>query len=303
MLIFKMKKFIKKILLFALFFILFSIFINAAFLLVIALTDWDFTKRLESLKFDNPDYDLLVLGNSLAQYGVDTELLTTKGVKSFNLAMVGSAVKSNYIQLNEYLTKYTRKPRYTLLVLNSHLDTFFQEGIHPVIEFTMKDHKYGINDIPISKFRWAGQELFKKAFNKKYRNTYLSFGQKKTTRNAPDYSEFQNENLNLQKFESAIWIGKIAELCRSYGIELIIIEIPGVKETQNTSNIGPYNLNFINGYSALLFNFNYHEFCKFIDNEKDWAGLSHFNRYGAEKFTNELFNIVFDNKYYLKEFN
>lgn len=291
-----MRKFVKKILLFALFLTLFSLFINTAFLGIISFTDWDFVKRLESLKFDNPNYDLLVLGNSLAQYGVDTELLTSSGINSFNLAMVGSSVKTNYIQLYEYLTKYPKKPSYTLLVLNSHLDIFNGEGIQPVVEFTMKGHKYDINDIPISKFKWAGQELFKKALNKPYRKTYLSYGQKKTTRNTPDNTDFKDESLDLKKFESAIWIGEIAKLCSSNDIEFLIINIPGVKETRNTSAIGPYTLNYINGSSALLFNFNSREFCKFIDDKKDWAGMSHFNKYGGEKFTEEILIVVFDKR-------
>lgn len=290
-----MKEFIKGSLSFVLFFILFSVIINATFLGIIALTDWDFVKRIKSLRFDCPDYELLVLGTSLAEYGIDSELLSEKGIKSYNLAMVGSSNKTNYVQLEEYLGMYPKKPGYVFLALNSFLESFNQEGIQPVVEFTMKGHKYGLKDIPISKFNWAGMELLKKIIRKQYRETYVSSGQKKCIYFEPDKTTYQNISLNLEKYETATWIGEIAKLCRENGINLIVIDMPGIKETQNESEVGPYEITFKNGCNATFFNFNNQAFCKFIDYEHDWAGMSHFNKYGAEKFTNAIFDIIFKN--------
>ena len=87
---------------FLLFFTVFSVFVNAIYLLVIIKTDWDFRKRIESLRFSSPDYDALILGSSLAQYGIDSELMTKHGLKSYNMALVGNSVKTCYIQLQEY---------------------------------------------------------------------------------------------------------------------------------------------------------------------------------------------------------
>lgn len=287
-----MKKFVRKALLFISFFALFSIVINSFFLGIIALTDWDFVKRLESLRFKNPDYELLALGTSLSEYGIDTELLTSKGIKSYNLSMVGSSVKTNYVQLKEYLTKYSKKPGYVLLALNSKLEQFDQEGIQPVVEFTMKGHSYNLKDVPISKFRWAGMELLKKAIRSQYRKTSVSCGQKKSIRIEPDNTIYRELYLNVQKYESAFWIGEIAKLCKDNGIEFLVVEIPGVRETQNISGSDPYMLNFGNGYSAPLYNFNNQEFCKILDPAKDWSGMSHFNKFGAAKFTQELAGIL-----------
>ena len=287
-----MKKFARKLLLFISFFVAFSILINSLFLGVIALTDWDFVKRLKSLRFEDPNYELLVLGSSLAEYGIDTELLTVKGVKSFNLALVGSSVKTNYVQLEEYLTKYQKRPRYVLLVTNYILEQFDQEDLQPVVDFTMKGHNYGIKDLPVSKFNWAGMELFKKVIRKQYRMTYVSYGQKKSIGVVPDNSGFKDLILDIEELQSAYWIGELARLCNTNDIELIVVEIPGVRETQNLSDLGPYTLVFENGYSAELYNFNSQAFCKFIDYENDWTGMSHFNKFGAEKFTKELFNTI-----------
>lgn len=292
-----MKKLAKRFLIFTGFFLVFSILINSVFLGILALTDWDCIKRIESLKFDNPDYELLVLGASLTEYGIDTELLTSKGIKSFNLSLVGSSVKTSYIQLNEYLSKYPKRPRYVMLVVNSQLERFDQDGIQPVVEFTMKNHKYNPKDIPISKFNWEIMELFKKAIKKSYRATYVSFGQKKSIIIIPDKSEYRDHNLDLHKYESAVWIGEIAKLCSENKIEFIVIDIPAEKENQNNSDIGPYTLDFKNGNSAVLYNLNSRDFCSYIDSDKDWSGMSHFNKFGAEKFTEELYKIVFNDRY------
>lgn len=289
-----MKTFIKKLLFFVLFFLSFTIAINSAFLGIIAYTDWDFVKRRESLNFENPDFRLLVLGSSLAEYGIDTELLTLRGIKSFNLCFVGSSIRTYYVQLKEYVNNYSIRPEYVLVAVNSYLEDFEVDGIQPVVEFTMKDYRYKIKDIPISKFNWAGWELIKKALKRKYNKTHVSYGQKKTIDIVPDTSNYKGLTLNIKKYESAIWLGEIAKLCKQNKINLIIIEIPGTKDTQNNSKIGPYNISFTNGYSAVLYNLNDNNFFKTlnINDNSDWAGRSHFNKSGAAKFTNELYEII-----------
>lgn len=288
-----MNSFIKKALYFVLYFIVFSVILNTCYLAIITRTDWNFSKRIESIKWEDPDFELLAFGTSLADYGVDAELMTEKGLKSFNLALVGGSLKTSYIQLEEYLNMYEHAPRYALLLVNSYLEDFNQEGIQPVVEFTMKNQKIDFKDIPISKFQWQTHELLKKVFSKEYRNGYTSFGQTRRRSSIPDHSEYQDLTLDIEKYKSAYWIGKVAALCNEHDIQLYLIEIPAVKETQNDSGIGPYTLTFENESCAILYNFNSKEFCKFIDEEKDWVGLSHFNEFGASKFSLELMNKLF----------
>jgi hypothetical protein len=255
-------------------------------------TDWDFRKRIESLKLPSPNFDLLILGSSLAQYGIDSELMTGNGLRSYNMALVGNSMKTCHIQLQEYLERYSIKPRYVLLAANTFLEAFDQEGIHPVVEFTMHQQKIDLTDIPVSKFRWQGTELFKKAFSEEYRSGYLSSGQLRRTKIVADETENNHMQLDLNKYESAKWISKIAEVCTKENIELILIEISGVNETQNSSPIGPYILSFSDKSTAILYNLNSIEFCKFIDPERDWIGLSHFNMTGAAKFTWEMLRVI-----------
>jgi hypothetical protein len=69
--------------------------------------------------------------------------------------------------------------------------------------------------------------------------------------------------------------------------------MPGEHKIRNNSAIGPFKVESPNSYHSTLYNFNNHQFCEFIDDDNDWAGLSHFNRFGAEKFTKEIILRVF----------
>jgi len=287
-----MRKFVKKALFFLLFFIVLSVLINSVYLLIITRSDWNFAKRIESIRWDNPDFELLAFGTSLADYGLDAELLTREGVKSFNLALVGGSILTSSIQLDEYLTKYEKTPRYVLLLVNSHLEEFNQSGIQPVVEFTMKGQKINMKDVPISKFQWQTHELMKKALSSNYRSGYTSYGQTRRSSVSSDGTDYQDLVFDIEKYESGIWIGEMAELCAKHEIEFIVVDIPGIKETQNISDIGPYNLRFENGAAATLYNLNSREFCEFIDISEDWSGMSHFNETGAAKFTQELLHLI-----------
>jgi len=287
-----MERFIKRIIFFSLYFISFTAVINFIFWGVIAVTDWEYIKRRETMNFENPAFKLIVLGSSLAEYGIDTEYLTEQGIDSYNMALIGSSIKTGYIQLKEYLEKYDIKPEYVLLPVNAYLESFDQDGVHPMIEFTMKGQKYGIKDLPLSKFGWAGTELIKKLLDKTFRSTTLSHGHKVSIRIEPDESDYQELYLDIDKYRNAHWIAELAKLCNNLGIELFLIEIPGVCDSQNLSEVGPYDIHFSNGSYALLYNFNNQEFCSFIDPVNDWAGMSHFNKYGARSFTEQVLKIL-----------
>jgi len=279
---------------FTIYFILFFTLVNCLFLGVLALTDWDFKTRLKSLNFKDPDFELLVLGSSLTQYGVDTELITAQGIKSFNFGLVGNSLRTCHIQLSEYLTKYKNKPKYVFLVINSYLEKLEGNEIQPIVEFTMSGHDYTLRDIPLLKFGgvWFGGEILKKILSSNHRNARVIYGQIRREKSTPDYTDYEDLYLDIKKIETSNWIGEIAKLCDERAIDLIVIDIPGVRETQNLSEIGPYTLNFVNGYSASLYNFNSRKFCNFIDPASDWVGDSHFNPTGARKFTYELMKTL-----------
>jgi hypothetical protein len=288
-----MKKFIINV---SIFFVIF-ILINIVYLIIIIKTDWNFRKRIESRNFINPEYELLVLGNSLASDGIDTKLLTLNGVKSYNLAIGGSSIKTNYLQLREYLEKYDNTPKFVLLALGSYMGDFHGEDIHPIVEFTMDNYKKKITDIPLIKFQWLATELAKKIISSPHRNAILSYGQVRYTTKKRDSTEFSNREFHMTYYSDSEYVKKISELCCKNGIQLVIIEMPGFKETRNRKKIGPYSLTFGGGCQALLYNYNYYNFCRLFDPGEDWIGNSHLNQFGAEKLTSiilmELMNSHF----------
>ena len=91
-----MKRFAFKTIIFSLFILLNFILINSIYLGLLMLTDWDCRKRIESLKFNNADFELLALGASTTSCGIDTEYLTDMGIKSYNLALDGATIKTSY---------------------------------------------------------------------------------------------------------------------------------------------------------------------------------------------------------------
>jgi len=288
-----MKRFIYRFIGFTLFFALFFIAINAIFVLVLAKTDWNFRNRIESIQFDDPDFKLLVLGASTSFDAFDTELLTANGMKSYNFAMGGTTIKTSYIQLEEYLDNYPIRPEYVLIGHNSpYIENVDNEEIHPLVELTMKNHKYKIDDVPILKLKWLGFEFLKKVVSSKHREAILSLGQMKFKKALPDHSTFQESYLDKSEFESSYWFGELGRLCNQYQLKLVVIEMPGIKVTQNLTEIGPHELIFENGHSATLYNLNSRDFCTLFDSEEDWIGNSHLNEYGAIKFTNELMGML-----------
>src|SRR6185295_13532656 len=128
-----MKRFFQKIFLIL---ILFTLG-NYAYLVIVKKYDWNFSKHLEANGFQNKQFDLIAIGNSLVMDGIDTKLLSTNGISSYNLAIGGVNLNTIYIQLSNYL-KANRKPKYVLLGLSSCLnEKIFEEGeIHPIVDFT-----------------------------------------------------------------------------------------------------------------------------------------------------------------------
>jgi len=287
-----MKRFLLNGVIFGFAFIIFFVMVNLIFLLLVSHTDWDYRKRTESLRFINPEFDLLVLGNSLALDGIDTELLTDNGIKSYNLAIGGSSPKTSYIQLKEYLEMYDHNPEYVILALGSYVSRLDGSEIHPVVEFTMRDYRFRLKDIPIRKFKWLGLELAKKIISSQHRKASLSYGQLKFEKSTPDNTRPSSNELNISAFLSSEYIGEIARLCSENDISFYIIEMPGFNNTRNSSDIGPYRLSFSNGHQAWMYNLNSASFCEFFNSEKDWIANSHLNVYGASRFTRELLKIL-----------
>lgn len=276
---------------------------NFVYLFVIQKTDWNYRKRIEALTLNSPKNDVLVIGNSLAMDGIDTEFLSLNGYPSYNLSMGGATLKSNILQLEEYLSMYAYKPKYVVLGLGSYFNYFTKEEINPIVEFTHKESKRNLKDIPMVKFRW----LFKKSLNmlvsKTHRDASLHYGQLRFKKQVYDKTKYDEtkydetkydgtklvsaESFPIDAYKSAPLIQEIIDLCSSKGITLIMVEMPGFKQTRHKKSFDYLVLDEANN-NGILLDYNNFKDCEMIDDQKDWVGNSHLNMYGAKKVTKRL---------------
>lgn len=280
-----MKKFILSILLFGIIFIA----INFIYIEILKRFDWNFSKSVEASNFQNKTFDCLVFGSSFVLDGIDTEYLSKNGIYSYNFAIGGASLKSNLIQLNKYL-KHNKKPKYIIVGLGSSFNQKFDsKKIQPIVSYNydIKDSTF-INSLPLLKFKWLSHEVIKRIISKDHRNIKIVNGQLKIKKKVSDksnYDKFIIRNLDTLKYTNSEIINKINTICKTNKIELIMIEMPGFKSTQNDIPIKPYLIKSETG-SYNLFNLNNKDFCsKTFDNNKDWIGNSHLNEYGARKLT------------------
>ena len=291
-----MKKFILKLLVITGLFLI----LNLLYLRIIQKTDWNFSKAIEIKNFQDQEFDCLVLGNSLALDGIDTSFLTKKGIPSYNLAIGGASLKTNFLQLKEYL-KLNKQPTFVILGLSSCLNlNFNSEDIHPIIETTYRASKnYSFKDLPLLKFKWLSTELLKKIVSKNHRNATMELGQLKISKVVPDVSRYKDRvttKVDLKKYSESIYLTKIDSLCKINAIQLIALEMPGFKNTQNLIKENSIILIDSTNNKLELINLNNREVCRSLFNDtKDWLGNSHLNVQGAKKLTNYIYeNILID---------
>lgn len=282
-----MKRFLVKVGLFAFLFGL----LNLLYWQLIRTYDWNFIKRIEAIQLEPKDYDCVVLGSSLAMDGIDTGHLTSSGWKSYNLAIGGASLKTNWVQLSEYLNDAQQKPKIVLLGLGSCIQQHFDDDrVTPIVQTTSANYIYGLRDIPMLKFRWLAKELIKKIISPQHREIRVVSGQMKIKKQTADRSDFMIEQDTLTKsnYHHSTYLSKIVALCQQHQIRLVLLEMPGIKKSQNNIPIGPHLIDS----STELYNFNNREFCQFIDSNSDWVGNSHLNEQGALKFTKRIFPLI-----------
>lgn len=284
-----MKRFLIKI---SIFIILFAA-ANWIYLKLIQNFDWNFNKVIEIASFENKEFDYMIIGNSLALDGFDMVYLHDNGVNAYNTAIAGATIKTNVIQLEEYLKK-NKAPKVIIQGLSSYRNTDFNsEIVHPAVEYTYVKKLRSYKDIPMIKFKWMADELLKKLVSKDHREAKILYGQLRTNKTVEDkteYSKIMNLDIDLARYESSKYLAKIDSICLERKIKLINLEMPAQKEAQNNIAIGPINYNNKDGQACKFYNYNNVEFCKIFDSKTDWLGDSHLNLSGSQKFTKQLFN-------------
>lgn len=284
-----MKAFLYKVLIFTLLLVVFNYF----YLILVKSTDWGFKKRIESISFGNPAFDVLIIGNSLALDGIDAGYMSEVGHNTYNLAIGGASVRTSYVQLKEYLEMYDYTPEIVILGLGSYTGTFSSATIHPVVEFTSKEHSFGPGDIPVVKFKWMFKEMLKKILSKHHRDAFLVNGQLRFNKQMPDDTRIvPGLKLPVEKYTRNKTIHDIIALCNHYNITLYIVEMPGYKFVRHQVPVENLVLDPVNKNGYFL-DYNTVSFGTTFNDQTDWVGNSHLNVDGARKFTRVLIQDIF----------
>lgn len=286
-----MKKFILK----ASFFVILFFIVNLIYLKIIQKYDRNFSKALEVAKFNNRDFQCIAIGSSLVFDGIDTEFLTQNGIPSYNLSIDGAVLKTNYLQLQEYL-KSNKEPETVILGLSSCINQKIDsEKVHPIMDFIVEPFSFSIEELPLIKFKWLGNELIKRLVSKDHREAEIVLGQFKSERVVPDNSKFSSNEVNRidsTKYKESMYLTKFDSICKNHGIRLLIIEMPGLKYSQNGIKQGPFIFKNMIGNQIEIINLNNREFCSMFEDHKDWLGLSHLNIHGARKLTKFIYEDI-----------
>ena len=283
-------------------FIIIIIVFNILYIQYLKQYDSEFKKTYAIAKMENQNYDCIILGNSIAYDGIDTQYLTLQGLKSYNFALGGENLESSYIQLHHYLEN-NNKPKVVIYGLSpgNYDGSNLPNKIHPTVAYSYGlIDKFTIRSIPVIKFQWLAIEPVKKLFSKDHREASVVNGQLKTKKTIPDNTQYKKElksKISIDDFKGATFLFKMDSICRINNIPFIALGMPGYRNTQNEAPESLQILKYGNDKELHFINLNNKDFCtKTFTNKKDWLGNSHLNEYGAKKLTEHLY------EYYLKKY-
>lgn len=278
----QIKKYFKKCTLALLLFVV----VNVIALAVLWAINPVVNKVYESSHFKNKHFDLLVFGNSMAMDALDCEYLSHKGIDSYNFATAGSHMSSSLIQLKEYL-KNNQKPHTIIIGLPSATGKSLLNPVpypNPLIDFfyTPTFESCALNPPPVN-LRWLYVEMLKIVVSKDHRNSRIIKGQWKSPKTIADGSAFKDNKTEFH-YETESFQQFIA-ICKSQGIPVILIELPGSNENRNSFPYR-YDVDLADHSQLKLYNLNNYEVSKnIIDPKTDWLAHDHLNQKGGEKLT------------------
>ena len=252
-----------------------------------------FKKVYDMITLKQQNYELLVLGNSMALDGIDTEYLTNNGISSYNLALGGDHVSTSLLILNEYL-QHNSKPKVVVVGLSSAIGRGYLNKVpfkNPEVEFFYHPNLVSnIMNPPLLNFQWLAIDMMKIVVSKDFRNAKTILGQWKTKKVIQDNTIYKKKASTEFMYNNPFLL-KIENECKKHGIKLIIVELPGANANRNTLPL-EYTIQLGN-YRKTIYNLNNYEVSsKIINPSTDWLAPDHLNENGAKKITDFLYNYV-----------
>jgi hypothetical protein len=282
-----MKRFIAKILLFFFLFLM----ANVLYLKIVQRYDWNYKKVLEARTLEERNFETIILGNSLAMDGINTEILGN----AYNLSIGGATLATSEKQLEDYLRDAKSFPTTVILGMATCIEEdYSKESINPIIRYIESNKYDSFYDLPMIRFKWMSKVLIKRIFSKPHRNATIVQGQLRIARKLEDRSEASENpptSIDTGYYDNLNRLQSIAQICSTNKIQLLVLEMPGIKKEQNQIAIGPHVMD-----NFLLYNFNNKPFCEIFDPKEHWLGGSHLNTRGAEVFTKAMKEMIFNSK-------
>ncbi len=263
---------------------------NIAFLKIAQNYEVNFKKADKIHHLKDQEVDILFVGSSLMFDAINADVLEEENISSYNLALAGANLKTNTIQLENYLRHNRPKKIFLGLsqVVRNDLDF---DRVLPVVDYYYGAPTFSYREIPMVKFRWLSNELIKRVFSKNHRNSHVHKGQFRTEKTTPDRSKYKNPMDSIfaaDAYSNSVNLNKIDSMCVANGIELTVVQMPGNKAAQNAIPIGPLPYTNKFGQARMLYNLNNYKFAEMFDSETDWLTISHLNVSGSTKFTKAL---------------
>lgn len=268
--------------------------LNVIYLLILICYSPGFTKMYETSKFNNHNYEVLVLGNSMALDGIDAELLTENGMSAYNLSVAGDHISTSLFLLEEYL-KFNEKPKIVVVGLSSAIGKSYLNPVpftNPEVEFFY--HPNWISNLsnpPMLNFQWLAVDLLKILISKDFRDANMVRGQWQTKKVIADNSVFKATNSIPVDYKDP-YLMKLIILCESNGIQPVLTELPGSNSKRDNFPF-EHSVELKNKTARTLYNLNNYEISsKILNASSDWLAPDHLNQSGGKKITKFLFQQI-----------
>lgn len=253
-------------------------------------------KAVDVLKLKNKDYDILFMGNSVPQQGINPAVIDSLlNVNSYNMATGGGSILENELVLRNYLIS-NEKPK--LIVYGIFVNEISWGGsLRPTFRYnfdksvrkyyqaktnkttTKRDLSTHLNIVPLYRYRVALEHALKFIIDPKGRNYtyYKGFLRTQVVKKVPEKLPEHKAGINEAGYRSFM------DFTESHGIKTLIVELPNSKSF-NKATIGRDSVLQIiktkSDFGFVSFNHNIEQYTPEM-----WQGLNHFNIKGANKFS------------------
>lgn len=252
-------------------------------------------KVVDIINMNNEKYDILFMGNSVTQQGINPEVIDRElQANTYNLATGGGSIFENELILRNYLL-HNEKPK--LIVYGLYVNEVTWGGsLRPTFRYSFdkkvrqhykqklkkRDLNKHLNIIPLFRYRVSLEHALKFIVNPGDRNYshYKGFLVTTVTKKVPTKLPKHTSGINENSYRDFM------DYAKKEGIKVLLLELP------NSPSFNKATLKRDSTLQAIL---NYPD-AKFIslNNKLDlyppemWTGLNHFNIKGANAFSEIL---------------